>query len=103
MHTGRVMIQEQPTMDSTGVSPTCTVPVTATRVLGVSQIVIGTITCIFGIAVLVALKNYWVGDYGLGIWGGIWVCIANFLLYISIKMVFHAIFEKYLIYIRLRF
>ena len=65
MQTDPEMTQEQPTTDSTMVSPQWTVPVTSTRVLGVFQIFIGVITCIFGIAVYADLKSHYTGYFGL--------------------------------------
>ena len=92
MQTDPEMIQQQPSIVSTGVSPQSTVPVKETKVLGVWQIAIGVISFTVGIAVIVALQSYWVGRYGFAIWGGVWVCIANCLSYISVSHGFQFIF-----------
>ena len=47
----------------------------ATRGLGIAQIVVGSSTILFGILVA-AILHYWVGSVGFGIWGGIWVCMT---------------------------
>jgi len=79
MQTGPVIFQQQPAMVSTVVAPPHrTVPVKETRVLGILQIVIGVITCIFGIASVAAL-NYWAGHVGFGIWGGIWIGVGGII------------------------
>ena len=49
-----------------------TVGVKATRSLGITQIVIGSLTFLFGI-LNTSLVNFWVGYVGFAIWGGVWV------------------------------
>ena len=46
--------------------------VSATRGLGITQIVLGSLTILFGI-IVAAVLHYWVSSVGFGIWGGIWV------------------------------
>ncbi len=58
------------------VGPPRTVPTGPTKALGILQIVIGALCCIFGIAeVSVLVKTYWLSHIGFGIWGGIWVSL----------------------------
>ena len=77
------MFQQQPIMVSTVEAPPHrTMPILATKVLGILQIVMGGIICATCIAFLAAVKLFWLGNVGFGIWTGLWVCIANCLLYI---------------------
>ncbi len=59
------------------VGPPRSVPVKETKVLGILQIVIGALCCIFGIVdiAVLAKTHYWVSNVGFGIWGGIWVSL----------------------------
>lgn len=46
--------------------------------LGVTQVIIGSFTIIFGIIAVAALSyNYWVQKSGGGIWGGLWILVTG--------------------------
>lgn len=64
-----VVIQQQPYIVN---AQPRSVSVTHTRGLGITQIVIGALSVLFGI-LSVAILRYWAGYVGFGIWGGIWV------------------------------
>ena len=74
---GRTVVIQQPT--TTAVAVQSNAPgaktVTATRGLGITQIILGSLTILFGI-IATAVLHYWVGSVGFGIWGGIWVCFT---------------------------
>jgi len=55
-----------------------TVGVKATRSLGITQIVIGSLTFLFGI-LNTSLVNFWVGYVGFAIWGGVWIVVGGIL------------------------
>jgi len=55
-----------------------TVGVSSAKGLGLTQILIGSLTILFGI-LAVALLNYWAGYVGFAIWGGIWIVIGGIL------------------------
>jgi len=55
-----------------------TVGVKATRSLGITQIVVGSLTFFFGI-LNTALVNFWEGYIGFALWGGIWIVIGGIL------------------------
>lgn len=85
MDHGTVVIQQpvtQPAMHptTTAVHNNASSPrsIAVTRGLGIAQIVIGALTVLLAI-LTTALLHYWVGYIGFGIWGGIWVCILDYL------------------------
>lgn len=56
------------------------------RGLGITQIVIGALNIILGIAVIPALSaGYWVNSSGSGIWFGIWILITGIIGVLSSK------------------
>ena len=61
---------------------TLSVGVKSARGLGITQIIIGSITILFGI-LTIAFLQYWAAYVGFAIWGGIWVSliIIAFIVY----------------------
>lgn len=49
------------------------------NILGITQIVIGTISVGCGIAAAVGLHSNWANGLGYAIWGGIWIIITGIL------------------------
>jgi len=80
METRGVVIQQSNAMGNVAVQHNVSQPnfVSATRGLGITQIILGSLTILFGIAAAASL-HYWVGNVGFGIWGGIWILIGGIL------------------------
>ena len=67
------VIVSQPYVIANGGS-SLTVGVKSARGLGITQIIIGSLTILLGI-LTVALLNHWAAYVGFAIWGGIWVSL----------------------------
>ncbi|XP_057291365.1 membrane-spanning 4-domains subfamily A member 8-like [Hydractinia symbiolongicarpus] len=54
--------------------------ISATRGLGITQIVIGFLTIALGIGATAGFKkDYWLTDSGAGIWGGLWISVTGII------------------------
>ena len=63
---------------------TLSVGVKSARGLGITQIVIGSLTILFGI-LTIALLQYWAAYVGFAIWGGIWVSHIVVFAFIALQ------------------
>lgn len=100
MASGGVVIQQPTTVSGVAVHNNVNSQsyVTATKGLGIAQIVLGAATILFGI-IVAAVLHYWMGSVGFGIWGGIWVRYFPYhnvllrVLFSSIRLFrFHVLF-----------
>ena len=82
MQTAPVVIQQTPYVVA---QQPRIVAITATRGLGITQIIIGALCILFGV-LAVALLRYWAGSVGFGIWGGVWVRVT-FILAVDLRTV----------------
>jgi len=52
--------------------------------MAITQLVIGALTVVLGIAAVAAIPNYsWMRDSGSGIWGGIWITVTGIIGVVS--------------------
>ena len=47
--------------------------------LGITQIVIGSLTLLVGIIAAAIMNHFWVNRSGAGIWGGLWILVTGVL------------------------
>lgn len=78
IQTAPVVSYQQPYVTPV-VAPTRPFSVKATRGLGITQVVLGALCVIVGIANVAALTDYWTSNVGFGIWGGVWIIIGGAL------------------------